>query len=75
MEPDQKIVFKYLLSYIFSAFLNLFKNSLRDFNEDILRLVFAFVNYVVFLGSAATSVLLLVFLVDVFNVFDVFNYI
>ena len=36
----------------FSSFLTLFKNSSRNFNEDILRLIFAFLYFV---GSVATS--------------------
>ena len=47
-----KIFSKYLLFNFFSSFLLSFKNSLRNFNQDILRLVFAFVAFV---GSVATS--------------------
>ena len=47
-----KILSTYLLIYIFSSFLILLKNYLRNFNEDILRLVFAFI---AFFGSVACS--------------------
>ena len=42
----EKLV-KYLLMF-FSLFLTSFKNFLRSFNEDILRLVFPFVAFVAF---------------------------
>ena len=38
-----------------SLFLILFKKSFRNFNEDILRLVFVFSAFAVFVGSVATS--------------------
>ena len=44
-----KIFSKYLLFYILSSFLISFQNFSQNCNEDILRLVFAFV------GSFATS--------------------
>ena len=44
-----------MLNYIFSSFLILFKNSSRNFKEDILCLVFVFVAYVGYVGSVATS--------------------
>ena len=46
---------KYLLIYIFSSFLISFKNFSCNFNEDIFRLVFAFVGFIAFIGSVATS--------------------
>ena len=45
---------KYLLIYIFSSFLILFKNYSRNLNEDILLLVFAFVAFA-FVDSVANS--------------------
>ena len=44
----------YLLIYIF-FFLILFKKSSCNFNEDVLHLVFAFVIFVAFIVSVATS--------------------
>ena len=44
-----------MLIYIISSLLILFKNSSRNFNEDILRLVFVFVIFVATSGSVAIS--------------------
>ena len=43
---------KYLLIYIFSSFLILFKNSSRNFNEDLWRLVFAFASFAVSVSAS-----------------------
>ena len=56
METQKKVFFKYLLIYIFSLILVLFKNSSRNFREDILRLAFVFIAFVATSGSVAGSV-------------------
>ena len=48
------IVPKYLLIIFFSSFSILFKNSSRNFNEDILRLVFAFAVFVAFVATSGS---------------------
>ena len=50
-----KKIIKYLLIYIFSSFLVSLKTFSRNFNEDILRLVFTFVAFAAVVGSVATS--------------------
>ena len=55
METYKEIFFKYLLIYIFFLILVLFKNSSRNFHEDILRLAFAFIAFVATSGSDASS--------------------
>ena len=55
METYKEILFKYLLIYIFFLILVLFKNSSRNFHEDILRLAFAFIAFVATSGSVAGS--------------------
>ena len=55
METYKEIFFKHLLIYIFFLILVLFKNSSRNFHEDILRLAFAFIAFVATSGSDASS--------------------
>ena len=50
-----KKIIKHLLIYIFSSFLVSLKTFSRNFNEDILRLVFTFVAFAAVVGSVATS--------------------
>ena len=48
------IISRYLLIIFFSSFSILFKNSSRNFNEDILRLVFAFLVFVAFVATSGS---------------------
>ena len=51
---DILLIFAHL--YFFSSFLILFKNSLHNFNEDPLHLIYAFVFFVATSGSVAGPV-------------------